>query len=375
MNCRPERPLSRKLCRALASVALLAFVVVPASSALGQSDDLESIRKRLQDAQNSTGAVLNDLKDIESRIYSVGRSIAQKEAEVATFQERIDSAEEHVQELESEMDRIRKASNDRARRMYINGPANIVSVLFNASSIGDLPRLQVFFENLAEQDGETIIEAGRIKEQLEVENAMLASAAEDLRERVESLDAERAGLQQTRQQRRESLEQLKGSIERAQAAEQAALAARAEAVKEPEPAGNCTPGIEARDRKLAALLDWYQPATGSSGFVPDKLSATGVVTSGEASWYGPGFDGCRSASGATFRASQMTAASLSLPMGTLLRVTRGAKSVVVVITDRGPYAHDRVLDLSRAAARALDLSVGNVEMEILLPTEPAPPFP
>lgn len=350
-------------------------MVAPASSALGQSDDLESIRKRLQDAQNRTGTVLNDLKSIDSRIYSVGRSIAQKEAEVATLQERIDSAEEHVQELESQMVRVRKASNDRARRMYINGPANIVSVLFNASSIGDLPRLQVFFENLAEQDGETIIEAGRIKDQLEIENAMLVSTAEDLKARVESLDAERAGLQQTRQQRRESLAQLKGSIEQAQAAEQAVLAARAAAVKVPEPAGNCTPGIEARDRKLAVLLDWYQPATGSAGFVPDKLSATGVVTSGEASWYGPGFDGCRSASGATFRASQMTAASLSLPMGTLLRVTRGARSVVVVITDRGPYAHGRVLDLSRAAARALDLSVGNVEMEILLPTEPAPPFP
>lgn len=356
-------------------MALLAYVLVPASSAFGQSDELKSIRQRLQDAQNKTGAVLNDLKSIDSRIYSVGRSVAQKEAEVATLRERIGSAEEHVKELESEMNRVRKASNDRARRMYINGPANIVSVLFNASSIGDLPRLRVFFENLAVQDGETLIEASRIKDDLEVEKAMLASAAEDLRARLQSLDTEREDLQQTRRHRRDSLAQLKGSIEQAQAAEQAVLAARAEVVKEPEPSGSCTPGIASRDRKLAALLDWYQPAVGSAGFVPPKLSASGVVTSGEASWYGPGFDGCRSASGATFRASQMTAASLSLPMGTLLRVTRGAKSVVVVITDRGPYAHDRVLDLSRAAARALNLSVGNVEMEILLPAEPAPPFP
>lgn len=110
--------------------------------------------------------------------------------------------------------------------------------------------------------------------------------------------------------------------------------------------------------------------------MPAKLGPTGVVTNGGATWYGPGFDGCRSASGATFKAVQMTAASLSLPMGTLLKVVFGGKAVVVVITDRGPYSGGRILDLSQAAARSIGLSgVGEVSMEILLPGEPAPAFP
>ncbi|MEX2588514.1 MAG: RlpA-like double-psi beta-barrel domain-containing protein [Actinomycetota bacterium] len=356
-------------------MAVLAYLVAPAPAASGQSGDLESIRNRLQNAQNQTSKVLGELKSIDSRIYSVGNTIAQDEAEVATLRERINLAEGHVAELESQMTQVRKASNDRARRMYMNGPANILSVLFNATSFGDLPRVRVFFESLAEEDGATIIEANRLKEDLEIEKAELAGAVQELRGRVERLDAERADLQDTRQQRASSLAQLKEAIEQAQEAEQAVLAARAAAVKEPEPSGSCTPGIAARDQKLAALLNWYSPATGGSGLMPDKLSPSGVVTSGEASWYGPGFDGCRSASGATFYEAQMTAASLSLPMGTLLKVTHGGKAVVVVITDRGPYAHGRVLDLSRAAAEALGLSVGHVEMEILLPTEPAPPFP
>jgi rare lipoprotein A len=72
----------------------------------------------------------------------------------------------------------------------------------------------------------------------------------------------------------------------------------------------------------------------------------------------------------------MTAASLSLPLGTILKVTFGGKAAVVVITDRGPYVEGRVLDLSQAAARAVGLrGVGEVRMEILLPNEPAPPFP
>ena len=53
----------------------------------------------------------------------------------------------------------------------------------------------------------------------------------------------------------------------------------------------------------------------------------------------------------------MTAASLSLPMGTFLKVTFGGKAVVVVITDRGPYVEGRVLDLSAGAAK-VDRAVG-----------------
>ena len=157
-------------------------------------------------------------------------------------------------------------------------------------------------------------------------------------------------------------------------AEKKVLAARAAAIKKPAP-GPCTPGLPARDQRLAALLNWISPATGGAGLMPSKLGPTGVVTNGDASWYGPGFDGCRSASSATFKAAQLTGASISLPLGTILKVTRGGRAVVVVITDRGPYAHGRVLDLSQAAAQAIGLGAGAVSMEILLPTEPAPPFP
>ncbi len=78
---------------------------------------------------------------------------------------------------------------------------------------------------------------------------------------------------------------------------------------------------------------------------------------GEASWYGPGFQGQETASGETFNQKEMTAAHPSLPMGTKATVTNleNDKKVVVRINDRGPYAEDRIIDLSRAAAKKLDL--------------------
>ncbi|HZW46580.1 MAG TPA: septal ring lytic transglycosylase RlpA family protein [Microvirga sp.] len=88
-----------------------------------------------------------------------------------------------------------------------------------------------------------------------------------------------------------------------------------------------------------------------------KKTSEKVVQNGRASWYGPGFHGRRTASGETFNTNALTAAHRTLPFGTQVRVVnkKTGKSVVVRINDRGPYAHGRVIDLSRASAEAIGL--------------------
>ncbi|MXS82120.1 septal ring lytic transglycosylase RlpA family protein [Nitrosomonas oligotropha] len=78
---------------------------------------------------------------------------------------------------------------------------------------------------------------------------------------------------------------------------------------------------------------------------------------GEASWYGPGFQGKETANGDIFDQTKMTAAHPSLPMGTKAQVTNldNDKTVEVRINDRGPYVKDRVIDVSKAAAKKLDM--------------------
>ncbi len=78
---------------------------------------------------------------------------------------------------------------------------------------------------------------------------------------------------------------------------------------------------------------------------------------GEASWYGPGFQGQETSNGETFDQKQMTAAHPSLPMGTKAQVTNleNGKKVEVRINDRGPFTENRVIDLSGAAANKLDM--------------------
>ena len=78
---------------------------------------------------------------------------------------------------------------------------------------------------------------------------------------------------------------------------------------------------------------------------------------GIASWYGGEFDGKPTASGEIFDSSEYTAAHPNLPFGTILVITnqQNEKRVTVRVNDRGPFVAARIIDLSRAAAEALDM--------------------
>jgi rare lipoprotein A len=94
------------------------------------------------------------------------------------------------------------------------------------------------------------------------------------------------------------------------------------------------------------------------------------VSKGEASWYGPGFFGNRTASGEVLRPGTLTAAHRSLPFGTRVRVTNllNGRQAVVRINDRGPFYGARVIDLAHGAADQLGLTasgVARVKLEVL----------
>ena len=105
------------------------------------------------------------------------------------------------------------------------------------------------------------------------------------------------------------------------------------------------------------------PEAADQGRATDRFS-------GEASYYAASLDGNPTASGEIYRHNAYTAAHRTLPFGTRVRVTRQdtGQSVIVTINDRGPYAHNRVIDLSGAAAKKLGMDqvgVAMVDVEVL----------
>ena len=123
-------------------------------------------------------------------------------------------------------------------------------------------------------------------------------------------------------------------------------------------------------------------------------SGTGYRERGVASWYGKKFHGRLTSNRETYDMYQMTAAHKTLPLPTYVRVTnlRNNRSIVVRVNDRGPFVHNRIIDLSYAAALKLDMvrdgtslvevtaitfdePTGDRPVRTLRPAEPSPPAP
>ena len=103
----------------------------------------------------------------------------------------------------------------------------------------------------------------------------------------------------------------------------------------------------------------------------------GPVQTGEASWYGEEFHGRRTSSREVYDMNDLTAAHNTLPFGTMVMVTNlnNGRSVAVRINDRGPFVKNRVIDLSYAAARAIDMiGSGTAPVRIEVLRELSPPM-
>lgn len=146
-------------------------------------------------------------------------------------------------------------------------------------------------------------------------------------------------------------------------------ATRTEAAR-PRPAAASPPAApsarapDAPTDEVPGLLTELPRPTLLNGEVPREFQR------GTASWYGPRFNGRRTASGERFDMHELTAAHRTLPFGTLVRVHSlvNGRDVDVRITDRGPYAGNRIIDLSRAAAEELGmLGLGFKEVVLMVP--------
>lgn len=115
-------------------------------------------------------------------------------------------------------------------------------------------------------------------------------------------------------------------------------------------------------------------ATSPRHDVPERTEG-GYAEQGNASWYGPPFHGRRSSNGEVYDMNKLTAAHRTMAFNTMVRVTNlsNGKTVVVRITDRGPFVENRIIDLSRAAAQEIE-SIGPgvvpVRLEVVSGNDP-----
>ncbi|HXP90541.1 MAG TPA: septal ring lytic transglycosylase RlpA family protein [Fibrobacteria bacterium] len=132
---------------------------------------------------------------------------------------------------------------------------------------------------------------------------------------------------------------------------------------------SCAANFPVRTGYDRAIGTWRTSRSAGSSDTSGREPA-GTVLTGQASFYGAELSGHPTSSGENFDPSDHTCAHRTLPFGTRLKVTYTKKgtSTVVRVNDRGPHVPDRILDLSRAAADDLGLTVdgvGTVQAEVL----------
>jgi rare lipoprotein A len=138
-----------------------------------------------------------------------------------------------------------------------------------------------------------------------------------------------------------------------------------------QPPGPSHPGSAAKPHPAEnsdATADLAEPA------IPASARPLATET-GRASWYGPPYHNRRGSNGEVYNMHAMTAAHRTLPLGSIVRVTnlKTGHAALVRITDRGPFIPGRVVDLSLAAARKIDIyQPGVAEVKVEVMQTPAP---
>ena len=136
-----------------------------------------------------------------------------------------------------------------------------------------------------------------------------------------------------------------------------------------KPAGKTSNVPGSASEKLEQSADLAEPTV-----PPDSKPL--ITETGLASWYGPPYHNRKGSNGQIYNMNAMTAAHRTFPLGSVARVTnvKTGHSALVRITDRGPFIRGRIVDLSLAAARKIDVvqpGVAQVKVELMQTSAPA----
>lgn len=353
--------IRRSIQRALAVGAVIA---VAATAQQAAATDIESLRAEAQQVGDAITSMSHQLDDLASRQKSIREEIAATDAEVAGLELDIDATEDAY---ELAIERFEA----RAVETYKNGTSVELTLLLSAETLTQIETVAQAMEESAALDESALDDLLATKRAAEQADARLDARKQELMAAHERKAALASDIEMTIAERDRVLADLNDAIteldrearlEAAEAAdEQVQETALGEAPKlgrMPETPQGTTWGSHAPDR-----LEGTGPASG----IPAAFTTTGVAFEGEASWYGPGFEGNTTANGDIFDSRLYTVASKTLPFGTYLFVTYNGRGVIVYVNDRGPYAGDRILDLSHAAAQSIGISgVGWVRAEIIV---------
>lgn len=329
------------------------FLVAVAAAALGASaitqmasaGDLETVRERAQNVADEVTLLERSLEDLHDRRDRLEDGIVESSS-------RIGALESTIGEVLDEVAAARDLYIARAIEAYKGGTTGMrLEMMLAAESVSELLAV-------AEMNSVAVSIDQRRLDELETARTEVEGAQDDLDRRKQEQMEALAEVEDISAEMASTLDDRRGLLaELADEVEELEKQVRREARLAPEPAPD----------PVSQPPSTVTPAATATSDVPEGYVSTGVTFGGVASWYGPGFAGNLTANGDIYDPMGLTAASKELPFNTLLFVKYNGRGVVVRINDRGPYAGDRIIDLSQGAAQTVGMSgIGWVDATIVV---------
>ncbi len=321
---------------------------------------------RLARARSDRARALAALQQTELHIAALRSAFLRTSAELEAAARDVLGAYRLRLSLSARLFEIHQTIDRRAAAVYEAGPGIQLEMLLASNSWADVGDAQEFMARTLTVDPPTLAALATEKASLTATIKHLEQRQRDLRAAARRLDAITLQVNQEvarAWQLARRAGQAVRTLERQQQRLAAALAA--ERAKQQQNLADLVDGERGADQ--SDLLRLLGPNQGRGCDIPPGLKETSVHLSGVSSWYGPGFAGRPTASGAIYDPRLFTAANKELPLNTFLRVHFQGRCAVVLMNDRGPYITGRTFDLSQAAAEYLGLGLGFVTVDVLDP--------
>jgi rare lipoprotein A (peptidoglycan hydrolase) len=323
---------------------------------------------QLQSAQQQATAARARIDKMRKELESGMSSYSSAANQLSGTRAKIAANTTRLTEIDQSVKDGQKHLSTRAAFQYRTGAPGMIDVLFGASSFEDFSARLYVFSEIVKQDAELLT-------RLKAQRAEAVALRADLKGRetaqsaqLASVAARRASIQGQVDAQDRYLDSLSAEVSALVAAQDKARStAAAKATPSRAPAPSKRPVS-----KAGAIV--YAAVEGRSGKYAvvsgDPLSyrPTGVKFSGVTTMYGNSDNGSGTSSGRRFDENEFTCAHKTLPFGTRIAVSKGGRSVIVTVTDRGPFTPGRMLDLTTRSARYLGIDgVGPVTCEIVQP--------
>jgi len=318
-----------------------AFAAPPATDAAAAEARIDAMNGALSTTMRSYAAAADDLARTRGAIAANKVKGEKLDASIASGRTRLAS---------------------QARFLYLTGGVGFAEILFGSTTLEDFVNRSLALRRVTARDNKLV-------EQLTVEQAQRSALRTELAERERSQAALVARLSKDRAAAQRALD----AQQRYADSLSADVAARLDAQRSARNAGPTPVANKPKAKPGSVVSAKVEGRSGSYAVLsgqPLRYEPTGVKFSGIATWYGNVRPNMGTASGRPFNENELTCAHKSLPFGTRVAVTFQGKSVIVTVTDRGPYGKGRVIDLSKRAASIIGLKsagVGSVKCEVVRP--------